>query len=51
MSHAPVNATELSCAEYTEELTQFRMGLLDEADAERLRDTLSHQLDQDADAL
>lgn len=34
MSHAPVNATELSCAEYTEELTQFRMGLLDEADAE-----------------
>ena len=21
MSHAPVNATELSCAEYTEELT------------------------------
>lgn len=23
MSHAPVNATELSCAEYTEELTQF----------------------------
>ena len=34
MSHAPVNATELSCAEYTEELTQFRMGLLDEADTE-----------------
>ena len=24
---------------------------LDEVDAERLRDTLSHQLDQDADAL
>lgn len=28
MSHAPVNATELSCAEYTEELTQFRMALM-----------------------
>ena len=33
MSHAPVNATELSCAEYTEELTQFRICLLYTSDA------------------